>query len=280
MDFRLYRYHLSPLSNTPFEIKYDSDAAITFTASQLKESKNKFFEDVLNNADFYNDKRNVLKIELNDDQIFVIKLANKKYVTVVENFVEKELPTQPFVYILINNDSTVQKIAISHNSDAFSNPDVVKNILLKELDKSLAKAGLTIKIEGMYEKEAVWRMLGANKNNLQSLQIKYIKPNLANISSTLPEEFKLLTERLNSQESSLNFRAPSNGVLENIDRNNSDLSGLIDYTSEGAGTVKIKVKGYRKVITSQDTPVEIGIDEATFEGSPEDVINAIKEVLL
>ncbi|RWW99548.1 hypothetical protein [Flavobacterium cerinum] len=278
MIFRIYRYHLSPLSNDNKEINIEGQNK-TFTATELKENKNIFFENTLNNVDFYNNSRNVLKIELNSDNIFVIKLANKKSVNVVENFVEKEIPTHPFVYILIDNDNSEQKIAISHNSDAFSNPDVVKNILSRELDKGLKKYGLAIKIEGLYQKEAVWKMIQAHKNELKSLEIKYIKPNLASISASLPEEFKKLTERLNSQESTINFRAASNGVLENINRNNSDLVGLIDYTSEGAGNVKIGIKGYKKKISSIDTPVEIGIEEATFEGKPEDIIKVIKEVL-
>lgn len=278
MIFRLYRYHLSPLSNERTDITVDGETK-TFTATQLKENKNTFFEKTLNNVDFYNNKKNVLKIELNDENIFVIKLANKKYVNVVQDFIEKEIPTQPFVYILIDNDDTEQKIAISHNSDAFSNPDVVKNILFREFDKGLAKYGLTIKIEGQFNKEAVWKMIRAHKNELKSLEIKYIKPNLANISSSLPEEFKKLTEQVNSQESTINFRAPSNGVLENITRDNKDLEGLIDYTSEGAGNVKIGIKGYRKKISSKDTPIEIGIDEAVFEGKAEDIIKVIKEVL-
>ena len=84
---------------------------------------------------------------------------------------------------------------------------------------------------------------------------------------------------MNSQESIINFNAPSNGTLENVNQDNEDLSGLIDYTAEGAGSVKIGIKGFRKKISSKDNPVEIGIDEATFEGNPEDLIKVLKELL-
>lgn len=278
MDFRIYRYHLTTLSNDNIVVNVDGKSE-PFTSEQLKKDKNTWFVKALNNIDFYKNKKNILKIEFNDEDIFVIKLANQKQVTVVENFVEKKVPTQPFVYILINNDSSVQKIAISHNTDAFSSPNVVKNILLKELETELNNYGLAIEIEGMYEKEAVWKMLRAHKNEIKSLEITYVKPNLADISSALPADFKNLTENVNSQKSSLSFTAPSNGVLENINKDNPTIKGLIDYTSEGAGNVKIGIKGYRKKVSSKDTPVEIGIDEATFEGDPKEIKKIIKELL-
>ncbi|MEC4049573.1 hypothetical protein OX284_009050 [Flavobacterium sp. SUN046] len=277
MNFRIFRYHLSPLSKQNTNLTIDGKSK-RFTEQEIKTNKNIFFEKILNSIDFYNNKRKILKIELNENDFFVIKLANKKYVNIVENFTQKDIPTEPFVYILIYNNKDVQKIAISHNSDAFSSPTVVKNILFRELDKNLNKYGLTIQIEELYHKEAVWRMIGAHKNELKSLEIKYVKPNLAEISSSLPENFKKLTEMVNSQESSINLKAPSNGTLEKIDKNNVVIKGLIDYTSQGAGNVKIGIKGYKKKISSKDTPVEIDIEEAVFEGKPDEVIEAIKHI--
>ena len=277
MKFRIYRYHLSPVSTESRDITINGEVE-TFTEQKLKESKNTFFETVLNSIDFYNNKRNILKIEFNDDNFFFFLLANKKQVSIVENFETKDIPTEPFVYILINNKNDIQKIAISYNSDAFSNPNVVKNILHKEFEKGLSKFGLTIKIEPMFQKETVWRMIGAHKNQLKSLEIKYIKPNLANISGSLPEAFRQFTEATNSQESAISMKAPTNGTLENIDKDNEALKGLIDYASEGAGNVKIGIKGYRKKVSTKDNPVEIEIDEAVFESDSKEIIHIIQKL--
>ena len=70
----------------------------------------------------------------------------------------------------------------------------------------------------------------------------------------------------------------TNGTLENIDKDNEALKGLIDYASEGAGNVKIGIKGYRKKVSTKDNPVEIEIDEAVFESDSKEIIHIIQKL--
>ncbi|MDM1405755.1 hypothetical protein HX039_16880 [Myroides marinus] len=209
-----------------------------------------------------------------------MKIANSKTTEIVEDFEKRVVETHPYEYILINNDNTVQRIAVSTDNKAFSSTNVVKNILLKLLDKELSKYGLSIKIEAEFDEVAIWRTITTHREELKSIQIKYIKPNLANISASLDQAFKDFSNGLNSQESTLEFKAPSEGTLENINENNTTLKGMVQYAAQGGGSVKISIKGYSKKVSSKQNPIEIGIDELTLEGpNGKEVIDAVKNIL-
>src|SRR5699024_5575866 len=163
----------------------------------------------------------------------------------------------------------VQKIAISDNKDAFSNQDVVKNILLKILRRDLNRYGLNIEIEALFDTISFWRYVAKHKDQITYINFRYIKPNLANISSSLTEDF-------NINESNISVKAPKNGTLENIDKDNKNINGLVKYTSEGAGTIKLKAKGVRKVMNTKENPTITTVEDIQIEGAPEQVIKIYK----
>lgn len=181
--------------------------------------------------------------------------------------------------MVINNDKNVQKIAISDNLEAFSSPDVVKNIILKILKKELAKFQLNIAIESMFDSVNFWDYIDKHKDKITYINFQYIKPNMASISKSLPEDFKTFSENVNSHESHITIEAPENGVLENIDKNNSDINGLVSYTSEGAGSIKLKVRNVRKYLNTKESPLILQIDEIELEGAPEMVIKTYKHIV-
>ncbi|AJA69883.1 hypothetical protein MYRA21_2774 [Myroides sp. A21] len=279
MNFQVYRYHLSPLSTEEISITIDGKSKV-FTEEDLKNKKNYFFEKALEAVDYYKNSSNILKLEFQDSGIFVMKIANSKTTEIVEDFEKRMVETYPYEYILINNDDTVQRIAISTDNKAFSSANVVKNIMLKLLDKELSKYGLSVKIEAEFDEVAIWKTITIHREELKSIQIKYIKPNLANISKSLDQAFKDFSNGLNSQESTLEFKAPSEGTLENINENNTTLKGMVQYAAQGGGSVKIAIKGYTKKISSKQNPIEIEIDEVTLEGpNGKEVIDAVKNIL-
>ena len=93
------------------------------------------------------------------------------------------------------------------------------------------------------KKESFWKFVNSHHHELKLIDFKYIRPNLANISKSLPEDFRNFTDNVNSKESHIVLKAPENGILENIDKSNPAINGLVEYTSEGAGDIKLKIKG-------------------------------------
>lgn len=277
LNFHIFRYHLNPLSNDLQQLQLFPNEMKS--PEELKERKNDFFNETLNELDFYKDERNPLKVEHNENEYFLIKLAQKKSTKIVQDFEDFEINNEPFVYIIINNNPEVQKIAISENSDAFSEPKVVRNILIKLFNKGLSKYGLGVGIEEMFKKESFWKFVNSHRSEIKLIDFKYIRPNLANISKSLPQDFRDFTDSVNSKESHIVIKAPDKGILENIDKSNNIINGLVEYTSEGAGDIKLQIKGYKKRYSTKENPVVIQISEAKIEGPAEQVIKAYQTII-
>lgn len=277
LNFHIFRYHLNPITN--IEQQTELFLKERLSNKERLERKNEFFEKAIDGLNFYENKVNPLKLEHSENGYFLIKLAQKKSAKIVQDFEKTEVKNEPFVYIIINNDPTVQKIAISENSEAFSEPKVVKNILVKLLNNSLGRHGLVVSIEELFEKESFWNYVNKYRDRLKMIDFKYIRPNLANISKSLPKDFKDFTNNVNSKESHIVLKAPEKGILENIDKSNETINGLVDYTAEGAGEIKLQVKGIRKKYSTSKNSVVIKIDEVQIEGSAEQVIKAYQTLI-
>ncbi|MGJ5643227.1 hypothetical protein [Formosa sp. S-31] len=280
INFHIFRYHLLPLSkkNKQFEMFENSDLSF----EEIKERKNEFFRNILDELTSIENKHHPLKLEHNEDDKYIFKMANKKTTRITQNFKNQIIANEPFCYIVFDNDPTVQKIAISDNPEAFSSPIVVKNNLRRIFRKGLEKYGLNIEIEQLFDKKGFWEYVKEHKKEITYINFQFIKPNLANISRSLPEAFKDFANDTNSHDSHIIIKAPEKGTLDNINKDNKDISGLVDYTSNGAGSIKLKVKGVRTQLNTKENPKIIKmaeIEEAEIEGSPEEVIKFYKTLM-
>lgn len=277
LNFQIFRYHLNPLSNYSQQTHLFPEESKSY--KELKDRKNEFFDKILQGSNLYKDQSNPLKLEHFQDRFYLIKLAQKKSTIISRDFEQNKVFHEPFVYIILNNNPNVQKIAISENVDAFSKPTVVKNFLVKLFNKYLEKYGLGVAIEELFQKESFWKFVEKNKYKITLIDFKYIRPNLANISKSLPEDFKNFANNVNSKESHIVIKAPENGILENINKENPTVNGLVDYTSEGAGDIKLKIQGLRKRYSTQENPIFIQINEVQIEGTPDEVIKVCKSII-
>ena len=205
--------------------------------------------------------------------------AQKKTAVITKDFENLVIDDEPYVYVIFNNQSDVQKVAISDNKDAFSNPDVVKNILKKTFRKDLEKFGLNIELEALYDQVEFWNYVDKHQKDITYINFQFIKPNLANISKSLPEVFRSFAEETNSHESHITIKAPEKGRLDNISKSNEDIKGLVDYTSEGAGSIKLKIKGLRKQQNTKENPIILQVKEMDIEGPSEQVIKLYKTIV-
>lgn len=278
INFHIYRYHLLPIDTKNKQIElFEKDKKYKF--SEIKEKKNEFFSQILETLVNSKYNSNPLKLEHQEDNYFLFKLAQSKTKTITQNFENIIIDDEPYVYIIFNNDPSVQKIAISENSDAFSNPDVVKNILKKVFKNDLEKFGLNIELETLFDEIQFWQYVNRYKDNITYINFQFIKPNLANISKSLPKVFKNFAENTNSHESHITIKAPDKGTLDNINKENENIKGLVEYTSEGAGSIKLKIKGLRKQLKTKENPVMVQIKELDIEGPTEQVIKLYKTIV-
>ncbi|SFK98219.1 hypothetical protein SAMN05216357_1104 [Porphyromonadaceae bacterium KH3CP3RA] len=278
INFHIYRYHLLPIDHKNKQIElfpYEKE----FSYDDIKKKKNDFFKQVLDNIVEVTNNTYPLKLEHHQSDFFLFKIAQKKTTRITKNFQNKIIDNEPYVYIIINNDKDVQKIAISDNVEAFSNPTVVRNILKKLFNKELLKFGLNIEIEQLFDSKGFWEVVNKYNDLITFISFQFVKPNLANISNSLPEVFKDFSDNVNSHESQISIKAPERGKLDNIDKQNEAINGLVNYTSEGAGSIKMKIKGFRKQIDTKENPVILQIRELDMEGSSEQVLKLYQAIV-
>jgi len=277
INFHIYRYHLLPIDTNNKQIDLFKKETLTF--EEIKERKNEFFTKTLGNLIDSKNNYHPLKLEHNEDGFYLFKLAQKKTTTITQNFENVTIDNEPYVHIIFNNNPSVQKIAISDNFEAFSNPDVVRNILKKVFKRDLEPYGLNIELEQLFDKVEFWDYVGKHKEEITYINFQFIKPNLADISKSLPIVFKNFSDNTNSHESHITIKAPEKGTLENIDKTNKNIEGLVDYTSNGAGSIKLKVKNIRKQLNTKENPIIIEVKELDIEGPAEQVIKLYKTIV-
>jgi hypothetical protein len=277
INFHIYRYHLLPLDTKYKQIDLFEDKTLTF--NEIKKRKNEFFKGLLDNLIKSKSNKYPLKLEHSEEEKYLFKIAQKKTTTITQNFENIVIDNEPYVYVVFNNDPTIQKIAISDNSEAFSNPEVVRNVLKKVFKNDLEKYGLNIEIEQLFDKVNFWEYVKEHRKNITSINFQFIKPNLAEISKSLPKVFKNFADNTNSHESHIIIKAPEKGTLKNINKKNSDIEGLVDYTSEGAGSIKLKVKNIRKQLSTKENPVILQIRELDMEGPAEQIIKLYQKIV-
>ncbi|MBX9449815.1 MAG: hypothetical protein KL787_08890 [Taibaiella sp.] len=274
--FHIFRYHLLPLESHAsqgdlFQERVSPDDA--------RKNKNIYFRSVIDNLITNNPTKFPLQLQDKENDYFLFKLAQKKSETIIQNFKNIEIPNEPFVYVIINNDPKVQKIAISENIDAFTSTTVVRNHLRKFFQTQLKEYNLNIEIEQLFDSNNFWNFVNSHQDEITYINFQFIKPNLADISKSLPKVFKNFSDNVNSHESHITIKAPSNGKLENINKKNEDINGLVNYTSEGAGEIKVKVKGLRKQLNTKDSPVIIEIKDILLEGPADQVIKVYQTIV-
>lgn len=276
ITFSEYRYHLLPLETDQTALELHGPKP---SFEELKKIKNIVFDDIIKSLEDSKKEQNLFKLLDSSDTIYLFKVSNKKYDKIVENFTEKEIPTEPYIYLIINNDPSVQKIYISEDFEVFSSVNATKNILMTIFKKYLHTKYLNIETQEVFDKKSFWTLVKKHQGKITYVNIEIIKPNLSNISKTLPEVFRKFAETTNAHRSNILLKAPENGKLEKINESNKDLEGLVEYSSQGGGEIKLKVKGISKQIKTSDNIKKIDIQQVYLEGSHEQVLKMYKEII-
>jgi len=130
ITFSEYRYHLLPLETEQTALELHGPKP---SFEELRETKNKIFEEIIQSLPETKKEKNLFKLLDNTDSIYLFKVSNKKYDKIVEDFTEKEIKTEPYIYLIVNNDPNVQKIYISEDIEVFTSVNATKNILITNI---------------------------------------------------------------------------------------------------------------------------------------------------
>lgn len=272
ISFEIYRFHLLPITTNQISL---FERGMTY--EELVEKKNEFFDEIV--QDLQNRTQDFpIELYSTEDKSYLFRLANPKKTTIYRNFADIPENTEPYIYIIINTDPLVQKIAISRNSEAFSTPSASKNVLLNIFSKYLKFYGLSIDFEQLFESNTFWSYAKKFSGRIKSIDFEIIKPNLSKISYTIKDSLKPLIESTNSHKTHLKLDAPVEGSLENINKENKLVNGLVSYSSEGGGNISMKIIGITARIRTDKMVTTKKITEVNIKGSPDQVIKVWKDI--
>jgi hypothetical protein len=147
---------------------------------------------------------------------------------------------------------------------------------VKIFSKYLNNKGLSIEFEQMFESSTFWSYAKKYSGRIKAIDFEIIKPNLSKISHTIKDSLKPLIEKTNSHKTHLKLEAPKEGILENIDKENKLVDGLVSYSSEGGGNISMKVVGLTNTVKTKDMAKIKKIKEIDIKGSPDQIMKIWK----
>lgn len=258
-SFILYTYQCDPitnLGNTLFEelpsIKERMDKKLEYIHAIITDDNFKFKSK--------KDGEFNLKIYYDQDGIIVLRIANNKNLNLEENFKKNKHHYSPSCFVIIDNRTNVQRIAIEEDVTAFSSTDVVRNIILHSLKRHLHKYGLGIEIKKEYQKKEFWDIVNGQVKGISLVRFCFSYPNLPRIHQSINELINSESKVVNSKQTTLEYRSNESEHLE-LEESNAQLSGLVEASASSGHPITIKAKGIRKFIQTGNTTKRIYIDE-------------------
>lgn len=276
LKFSIYRYQIHPVTTAVQQTLFDLSL---ITYDELIDKKNLYFRDIVSNPKtrYRGHGYNVIsKVEFAESNDILLRFGVQKSKEIhKEDFRKDAVKDYPNIFVFINIKE--QLIYIQKNLDAFTDTDTVKNFMLSSLGRKLSSYNLDLYIEQTYNKTAFWETIMKYEGRVTYLKFEFIKENLADIGKRAVEEIKALKNNLNGHKVGLDFKAPKNGVLENLNESNNDVSSLLSYQIEGGGPPPyIRAKGIKGLIKTADSERIIEIED--YEGDPNELQKIIKEL--
>jgi hypothetical protein len=276
IKYDIFTYQISPITNSQFDLFGHNN-----TIEELIENKNNYFAGIFTELTFFSSRHKLnYKIEYKDKNFILIRLANKKTVKIEKNFHKEYFESEPSCLIAFYNKPTIQLLAIESDKTTFGSSFSVLNILERAIEKKLHTFHLRFYPQPKYEDKILWDLFKKYNGRIEKLQFEFTKPNLARVNESLPEELKLASKLFNSAKTSIEFSAPAQSVLENLDEDNQPLIDLVKASSEGAGPAKLKLCGYRSWESTETSVKSIEFDSLEIESDSDTIrtfVNDLKD---
>ena len=215
--------------------------------------------------------RHYINVLMNEGNVVIFQIDNEKSITIEENFRKRQEKDHPSCIVIVDNRKDIQRILIENNH-AFTNPDVVRNILRKIFRRYMKSYNLYIDINAATNPRDFWKTVEKYKKGIKELKFIFPYANLPRISDIVGPylDYKALSEDTNCSPV-VYLKAPT-GVLE-LDENNPRLNAIVAGSSEvGEGSQCIRPVGSRKFVPCGDkTSVTIDISDTIVYESQEEL---------
>lgn len=274
--FRAYRYQLLPLDRNETKDMYHDNSV-----QKIIEQKNDFFSKALKHLPKVNHKHVEINISIEEikNDLFRMQLApSRPLIRETTDYRREKVENWPHIEAYILNKADDQLLIIQDRATAFANTDTVANIILRGTRVALDRVGLSLQIEPLFNKSYFWNLVNQYSNRITWLDFEFVTPNMANISKTLTQTLKNLGKETNSTRENLALRSDPSSSLD-ISESNETIRGLVEYTSEGAGDIKLKIKGIRKHFQTSSSRREVHLSGIEITADAKDIAAIIREAL-
>lgn len=267
--FSLYRYQILPVDTRP-NLLYDFQ--------DLIDRKNQYFMNALLSLKISGkeEDRRRYKYELVrciNNFVMIITSRQKNVKVIREDHTPADIDSFPFSYIIFDNEKEYQFIAVQESPELHARTIVKK--LEKALQKILVKHYLTVKFSPVYKESDFWVFARENEGKIISLSFTLITPNMSNISSMLSDDLKRTAKVTAATETNLKLKSDSSSSL-NLQADNKELSGLVNYAAQGGGEIRAKIKNSTLSFQSNDYQAFMEIGELEFNGDLSSLVRLIR----
>lgn len=273
--FKLYRYQLLPID------RHTDDLYGGLSPAQLIERKNDIFAQTLPFVAQYTHRGGHLAVQVDGPEAdaFVLRIAPRRaLLRETPDFHLEHIENWPHVTAIILNRADEQILAVQDKPIAFTSTNTVVGLIQSATRDSLRRAGLSLHIESLFSRENFWGLIEQYTGKVTWIGFELVTPNMANISSTLAEDFKNLAKSTNASQSNVQLRSDPNSALH-IKPEDPEVKGLVDYASEGGGDISMKVRGLRKRIHTSSSVRETEMDDLQLSGSASQVAAVLRGLL-
>lgn len=274
--FRAYRYQLLPLDRNETKDLYHD-----LSPEEIVARKNQFFAEALNHLPKATYKRVELNISIEaiGHEFFKLQLAPSRPLTrETHDYKREKVENWPHIEAFILNNPDDQLLIIQDRASAFANTDTVANIILRGTRGGLDRIGLSLQIEPLFDESYFWGLVNEYSNKITWVEFEFITPNMANISKTLADTLKNLGKETNAVREQLTLRSDPSSSLD-IAKENKTIQGLVEYTSQGAGDIKLKIKGIRKRFQTSNSRREVHLSGIEITANANEIAEIIREAL-
>ncbi len=193
----------------------------------------------------------------------------------LKEFHEVFYDNEPSILVVFQNIPEKQMIAIEKASEVFSSIDAVAEFIQKTLRYLLHEYKLMPYIRNIFDEKEFWALIADYKNRIKFIRFEFVKENNEELYKSIAGDLIDWTNEVNSHKTVLQITAPDEGVLENINQQNTQLNGMVHSASLGTSLVKVKVAEMKNTISTKGKTVKKEFKGLEIEGRDVNDVNFI-----
>lgn len=272
--FNSYRFQIVPTSKS---IQVSFSPLNINSVEDLVKQKNNILKRYLDKGNLLASCKQEFTCRVNskNDDIYIFRVGFKKQLErTKKDFKKEKLEDWPNVLVVLNNNPNVQKVLIQHNPRLAQDSSTILNKIKQSLNDYLRPFQLYVSIEPLFEEREFWSLVKENWNKITVCDFELFSPNLANISGKITDEMKQLLKKSNSVKSHLKLESEAHSSLD-LSEENPQLVGLVNYSSEGGGNIRLKIRGYTRYKNTAKNVKQITIDEMEISAENLEIVKKI-----